>query len=193
MYLVLGISTFSYLSTKYDNNSSLLGSVLVITASPILFHFHRQVMFVNYLPFLLLGFYSLDKNKKYLLSLSIVLIALTSFFYLIPSMVVLLIYYLYSNGKKNVMKNLVIPTSLGLLSSSFLLLPTFINLISNRISSSNNSLLMLLPNVTLNSILYDSYSLGITIIVLFIMYLALFNKNKRIKYLSLSLLLEMKL
>ena len=187
MYFVIGISTFSYLSTKYDNKKSLLGTVIVITASPILFHLHRQVMFVNYLPFLLLGLYSIDKNKKGLLSLSVLLISITSFFYIIPSVVVLLIYYLYRNNSKKLVKDLGIPIIQGILGSMFLLLPTFINLISNRLSSSSLNMLILVPNITFNSILYDEYSLGNTLITLFIIYLSLFNKNKRIRNLGIVL------
>ena len=188
MYLLLGISTFAYLNTKYDERKSLLGTVIVITASPVLFHYHRQVMFVNYLPFLLLGLYSIDKEKKFLLSLSIILIALTSFFYLIPSIVVLLIYYMYRKSSEKIIERGFVPIALGLLSSSFLLMPTFMNLVINRLFSVSKSILILLPNVTLNSILYDPYSLGISILTLFIIYMGLFNKNKRIKFLSLSLL-----
>ena len=50
----------------------------VLTAG-CLFHLHRQVMFVNYLPFLLLSFLSIRKKQTKWLPLCLCLIWLNSF------------------------------------------------------------------------------------------------------------------
>ena len=58
---------------------SFIGSVLFLTAG-CLFHMHRQIMFVNYLPFLILAFLCVKKRKFRFLPLCMLLICLHSFY-----------------------------------------------------------------------------------------------------------------
>ena len=60
------------------------GSVLFMTAG-CLFHMHRQVMFVNYLPFLFLVFLCVRKKQIRWLPLCMCLICLSSFYFAISA------------------------------------------------------------------------------------------------------------
>ena len=63
---------------------SFIGSVLFLTAG-CLFHMHRQIMFVNYLPFLILAFLCVKKRKFRFLPLCMLLICLHSFYFAIAA------------------------------------------------------------------------------------------------------------
>ena len=59
---------------------AFMGSVLFMTAG-CLFHMHRQIMFVNYLPFLLAAFLCIRRKYIKLLPLFLCLICLSSFYF----------------------------------------------------------------------------------------------------------------
>ena len=84
---------------KFNENVSLLSSIVFLTASPLLFHSHRHIMFMNYMPFLILALIGVDKyfekdNSK-LLCISTVLIILMSYYYSIPAIICIVIYGVY--------------------------------------------------------------------------------------------------
>ena len=70
----MGIVCFVYcvwlspLHHKYDRNISLVTSVIFVLSESLIFQMHRHVMFVNYMPFLIMGLMGVDKlfnnNKK---------------------------------------------------------------------------------------------------------------------------------
>ena len=66
---------YYFLKSKFNNKISFIGSLLYLFACPIIFHAHRHVMFVNYMPFLILALIGVDnyfkKNKSLLLIISI--------------------------------------------------------------------------------------------------------------------------
>ena len=45
---------------NYNSNLCFLVSSLFLFASPIIFHSHRHIMFINYMPFLILGLIGID-------------------------------------------------------------------------------------------------------------------------------------
>lgn len=72
----------------------------VMTASAAcFFHAHHQIMFVNYIPFLIMAFIGIDvfleKRKSLVLILSVFMICIHSFFYAPACLVVCLLYYLH--------------------------------------------------------------------------------------------------
>ncbi len=77
-------------------------SVLFLLSGPLIFHSYNQIMFVNYMPFLLTGLLGVDryfkKNKKAvgrqggMLTTGIFLMIMTSFYFSIGGMLVLVIY-----------------------------------------------------------------------------------------------------
>lgn len=73
-------------------------------ATPILFHSHRHLMFVNYMPFLILAFLSVDRflrTKKWgRLVFCIAFIILCSFYFSVSAFVALCVYMLYAYFEK---------------------------------------------------------------------------------------------
>lgn len=56
---------YKWIRNNFNSKYSFLLTLLFMFSSPIFFHFHRQIMFVNYLPFLLLSLINIDKNNKF--------------------------------------------------------------------------------------------------------------------------------
>lgn len=195
--LVATIMLYFFIKKKTSSDIAFISGLLFLLASPILFHAHRHIMFVNYMPFLIMGLYGVDsylkENKKALLILSIILMILTSYYYSIDGILVLIIYYMYQyvlENKKGLIKNtikFIIPIILSILITCFFLLPTAYALKSGRIVSTNdvNILSLFIPNIKLNNILYSSYSLGMTSILIFTLIYFVTNKKYQDKILGI--------
>ena len=72
-------------------------------SAPFIFHMHRHIMFVNYMPFLIMALMGVDnlfnKNTKTLLIISIFLMIMTSYYYSVGGIIVIGIYFIYSYFK----------------------------------------------------------------------------------------------
>ena len=67
-------------------------------SGPLLFHSHRHIMFVNYMPFLLLGLIGVrdfSNGYKGLMVISIFLMIMTSYYYSVGGILCLTIYGVY--------------------------------------------------------------------------------------------------
>ncbi len=94
LYLASGILMYVFLkNNKFDEKISLFSALLLLSTAPLTFHFHHHIMFVWYLPFLILSLIGVDKylnkNKSLLLIISIFLIIMTNYYYSIPSIIVI--------------------------------------------------------------------------------------------------------
>ena len=181
-------------SHNYDNFTSLITSLVFILAAPFIFHMHRHIMFVNYMPFLIMSLIGVDKlikeNKKTFLIISVFLMIMTSYYYSVCGILVVGIYYLYqyfSHNLKFVCKDFFINVLkfvgiilVSVLLSSVLLLPTLNTLLLGRGDSSTNiSLLSLfVPYLKIHKIFCGTYAIGVTFIG-FIAVLYLFFTKKR--------------
>lgn len=183
----------------------LIVTFLFTCSAPLLFHSHRHVMFVNYMPFLLLGLMGIDlyfqKDKKWLYALSVFLMIMTSYYYSVGGLLVFVIYgiYVYLKNNKNIsfqqfMKDgirFLLPMFVGILMSCVLLLPTAYALFQGRVDSSGNTdlLSLFIPNFDFNYLLYSNYSLGLTAISIIALVGFIFMKKKENIFLGISLLL----
>ena len=90
---------------EFNEEVSFLSTLCFTFATPIVFHAHRHLMFINYMPFLIMGLYGVDKKQKerksWLLALSVFLMVMTSYYYSIGGILCLLIYALYIYLQKN--------------------------------------------------------------------------------------------
>lgn len=206
--IIIYVSTillYSFLRKHgYSYEVALTSSVLFLCASPLLYHSHRHIMFINYMPFLMLGFYGIDKyffeKKSWLLILSIFLIIMTSFYYIVGSSIALYIYYiyLYLKNKKFKLKNFIIscikiclPFIIGILMSMLLVLPTLYVLLNSRGDSSIAIELssLIKPNFTFKYLLYDAYGIGTIAFSLIACIYMLATKKKENIFLSIIILL----
>ena len=211
-YFLIGITIISILcsillfykflrNNKYSSYISLITSFIFMGSTSLIFHMHRHIIFVQYMPFLILAFMGVDKyfkeNKSYLLTLGIIGMILTSYYYSVGliSIVIYGIYvYLKLNRKINFKKFLIDglkfikPIIIGILSTMVLLLPTFLVIINGREPVNVKIALkdILLPSFNLNYVLYKTYGVGLISIVI-ISIINLFFKKKENIFLGLIL------
>ncbi|MCI7083414.1 MAG: YfhO family protein [Tenericutes bacterium] len=202
MILVVYISVilfYYFLRIKFKENVSLLGSIIFATASPLLFHSHRHLMFMNYMPFLILALIGVDKyfkndNKK-LLSISVLLIILCSYYYSVGAIITIVIYGVYkyiSLNKKITIKGFfkdgfrfLYPIIIGILMSSILLIPTVYVILTGRMTNIELVTLsdILIPKINVKFLLYNAYGIGLTSFSLISLLVLFMDKKRENKYL----------
>ncbi len=199
-YLWLRSEGFSYVI-------SCVSAICFLFAGPVIFHSHRQVMFVNYFPFLLLGFLSVKQyyktHQKWLLVLSVFLCVMTSYFFSVGCILALLVDAVYQyvemrqdftvRGLWREMLPLVLGIGIAVCMAAILWLPTFYVIVNGRGAGGSflSSILpVLLPDLSyaFDALLYDKYSLGLSAISLIALIAALMGKKKNAKVLSAILL-----
>lgn len=193
---------YKLISFHFENRKiRFITTFIFMTAAPLILHSHRHIMFMNYIPFLLMGLFGVQKyvneNKKILLIISAVLIILTSYFFSIPALLVLFLYsiYLYLQKNKNINKKELITFILkealvfiiSVLITAFFLLPTFKAILNSRFETASESGILsnLIPELSFGNLLYSSYSLGLTAILILAISSAIITKRKELKFLAI--------
>ena len=203
--LILSACIFYYwIRKKYDYKISLIISLAFAASSPLLFHSHRHIMFISYMPFLLLCFNEIDNNFKqkkpiinYKLILFLFLVIMSNYFFAVSALFSVGIYELYKivnkykiKNKKEIRKELllfIISCSIALLMASVLLIPTLFVLLNGRAKSNVDIsiLSLILPTINIEKIFYSPYSAGISF---FVFLAALYNiKSKEYRIISIFL------
>ena len=172
-YIISGILFYFFLKKDFSKKTSFITSFLFIFSSSLLFHTHRHIMFVNYMPFLIMALIGVNKyfkeNKSFLLVLSIFLMILTSYYYSVCGLITLCLYAICFLKENKILKSIVnflirIFLAIGL--SSFFLLPVIYVVLNGRGSGGINlNVASLIPHITLTNIFYSPYSIGVTAIV----------------------------
>lgn len=203
LYVFLGCISYYFFKTKFSKTVSFIGSLLLLLAAPILFHFHRHFMFVNYLPFLILGLIGTDqffKGKgRFLVFVSVFFMITMSYYYSICGIAVLCIYALmryFEIHKKTTFQELVktglsylVPIIVGVLVCSILLVPTFYVLLTGRGGGKEIDFLsLLLPKLNLDAFLYGNYAIGLTVFSLLAVLYHAFCKEREKRWIGLFLL-----
>lgn len=173
---------------KFKN--PLFLTLLFMLSGPIVFQFHRHFMFVNYMLFLILAFINIDKKKYLRLIIDLFFIIMISFYYSIPSILCIIIYYVYVNFEKFDFKKFLKFIGyifISILMSGILLIPTFCSIISTRSGGLFIDFSLLIPNINLDNILYGGYSVGLTSICFISFIYLLFSKKKNNLFLFISL------
>jgi len=168
---------------NFNQEVAFISSLVFLLATPIVFHSHRHIMFINYMPFLIMGLFGIDKkmkeNKSWLLILSVFLMVMTSYYYSIGGILCLLVYalYLYLQKTKKVTAKtffktlfyIVGPILIGILMSSIITIPTLLAMLNNRLDSNVNISFwdLFLPAAdNFKNVLYYSYGVGLSTIVI---------------------------
>ena len=179
LYVLSNLLFYKFIKDKFDN--SLFLTLLFMLAGPLLFQFHRHFMFVNYMPFLILTLINIDNKKYSRLIIDIFLIIMTSFYYSVPSILVILIYFIYVNFNEFSVKKLlrfICYIFISILMSSILLIPVIYSILSTRSGVNSFDISLLIPNINLDNILYGGYSVGLTSICFVSFAYLLFSKKK---------------
>lgn len=148
-------------------------AVLFLLAGPMIYQSCHQIMFVQYMPFLLMTFLGVDryweKGKPGLYTLGVFLMILTSFYFSIAGMAAIFLYgwYGYPKGiRKRKLFGFPVPMIVAVLSAGVLLIPTAYAILQRSGSSQSQNLKeLLMPNLQLDSSLYGTYSVGLTVIL----------------------------
>lgn len=185
---------------NYNFKTCFLVAFLFLCSAPLTFHAHRHVMFINYLPFLIMAMYGIDKyfskNKIWLLTISLALIIFTNYYFSVSSLIFLFIFTIYKYLKINqsikgfISNNikLILSFVISIMMGAIIIIPTLYALLNGRIegNSSVSFISLITPNMYL---LYQPYSMGLTLISLIsLLYLAV-KGDKGNKFLSIIVLL----
>lgn len=179
LHIATGLLLYKFLTTNnFSEKTSLFLSLALLSIAPLTYHFHYQIMFVWYLPFLLLSLIGVDKylneNKSFLLIISIFLLILTNYYFAVTSLITIAIYGIYKilknvSSKKDFFSKLLkamIRVGVAIMLAAFLLIPTAkVILGGTRVEIAAPTITELLTFNIKNS-LYHSYNAGITIIFL---------------------------
>lgn len=193
--IVSGILFYRFMESHgNDRKMCLLTSVIFILGTPFIFHMHRHTMFVNYMPFLLMGFFGVDKylkdKKKTLLIISVFLMIMTSYYYSVVGIIVLCIYYVHeylyyhkTAPFKDTMIDVIkfgLTLLVGVMLAGILLVPTMYTIFMGRNEGGEVYKLskLLIPDMHFYDAFNGTYSIGLSVTG-FITLLYLFFTKKR--------------
>lgn len=167
--------------------ASFFGSVLFLCAA-CFFHTHRQVMFINYMPFFLSSLLMLQRGRAGLAAVFQAVAYCNSFYYSIAMLAAVGWYSYRREGKKFWRGYLVTAAgSVGL--AAILLVPSFLVILEHKRETAGAlSVPLLLPK--LNFLLYSSYGMGLTLLVLYLLLAGLRKKEYRVDSLFYLLLIS---
>jgi len=171
---------------------SFWGALLFATSTAF-YQAHHQIMFVNYMPFLLLALLGVDrvleKKKRGMLCVSLFFIYLHSFYYSIACLFVVGVYALHRMFAKKefAFGRLFLAVFLSVGMAMVLLLPTGLDILSTSKDGGSFAAEQIpAVSMSLESLLYSPYGCGMTLLVLYCLLLSLKRKGSR--FLSVVLL-----
>lgn len=181
---------FFWLKRKgIDMRFTVMGAVMMASAT-CFFHAHRQIMFVNYMPFLIMALIGIDvlieKRKSLLLIVSSFLICLHSFFYAPTCLIVCVMYYFSClwnseiSDKFSVTVKAILSLAVSVGMAVILLLPTAMDILSTEKDGgvfAKEAVKAI--NLSFDGLLYSSYGCGLTLISLYGLILAVKNGRRR--------------
>lgn len=162
-----------------------------------LFQAHRQIMFVNYLPFLILAFMAIDNLlekephavRRFVphngIVLSLFMILLHSFYFFPACFVACTVYFMFQSGQKErggtaIWIKYLISAAAAVCLAMLLLLPTGLAILENGKDVRGTALIeLILVNPSLHSLLYSPYGCGLTVICLYALFLSMRRKKTR--------------
>ncbi|HML37403.1 MAG TPA: YfhO family protein [Bacillota bacterium] len=197
---------YRWLKTKgFSDYISVSVSMIFLLASPMLYQTYKQIVFINYMPFLCMALIGVDRyfsaKKKALLSASVFLMIMSSFYFSVSGLSVICLYwlslYLEENEKPRVRDLLmdgvkfIVPVLTGVLMAGILLLPTFASLLeSHRDGQMTVSLsAMLIPQFKLLRYAASPYGIGLSSFAVTALIASLFYKKRNERILAIGILL----
>lgn len=170
-----------------------------------LFHAHRQIMFVNYLPFVILALIAIDQQAEAMknnfpqkprtnagIIFSYLMILFHSFYFFPACFASCTLYYWYSTKDlhttyskmpKHFIKlwsGYILSTAAAVCLSMAVLLPTGLAILENKKDVASTPLYKILTvNPTMDSLLYSIYGCGLTLICLYAVLLSIRRRSTR--------------
>lgn len=178
-YLVSVLLLYQWLKEEIGQEGfALLGSVLFLTAN-CFFQTHRQVMFVNYMPFLLLALLFIKKRRFKWIGLLLALMLANSFFYVMPILIAVG-WYWYRQEGKTFLKSYFFCVAAGIGLTAGLLLPSFLVILEHHRTSAD----VMAVNAGvwqphLEYLLYSPYGMGLSMVCFYMLILGLGEQKYR--------------
>ncbi len=203
---VLGSGWLSYLFFKrhFNKKTALLLAVMFLCSGGLMFHSHRHIMFMNYIPFLLWMLILSGKKDSPLRLVSMAVctycVMCCSFYFSVGSFAAVGAYMLYLELEKDgrftivsafrALWKKIAAAALGCFCSAYLWVPVLSALLSGRAETDLEMSMtnILVPNVDLNMMLYTGYSVGMTSVVMFASLYLLPYGRRQDRFLSAILL-----
>lgn len=194
-----GLLCYTWLKNgHFRQEDSFFGALLLILSGPTVYHTSMQIMFVSYMPFLLLTLMGYDRyvsrGKYGLLTAGTFLMVLTSFYFAVGGVAALLVYGLCGWKKEWASSPLVLirslwrqfyPAFFGGLLSFFYLVPMCLAMLGGRSEENSYSLTdLLLPEGNPLKLLYSPYGMGLTAMAAVVLCVSLFYRRCREKYMA---------
>lgn len=174
-------------------------AALFLLSGPMVFHSYHQIMFVSYMPFLLMGLMGVDRHFEKradpmdsMLTVSIFLMIMSSFYFSIGGMLVLVLYGFHRRltvcGEEGV--KITVPMFLtegilfalhfitAIMMSGILLVPTAFALMGREGGKEAFRLgELFLPEVSMSRFVYSPYGIGMTTLALTVLIALMFGKK----------------
>lgn len=182
-------------NNRFKTNICFVSTLLFVLTQAFIFQFHRHIMFVNYMPFLIMCLIGVDKlvtkNNKSFFVISLFLTIMTSYYYSVSGILVIGCYfifrYLIENkkfNKKDFIKSLIKIILLGLLAitmSCVLLLPTIHTILISRADSTSTTKLidLFIPYLRIHKIFCGTYAIGYSMLGYVGLLYMFFKKEKK--------------
>lgn len=182
--LASGLLCYCFLiQNRMEPFMAFIGSTFLMTAG-CFFQAHRQVMFVNYMPYELLALLLLpklvEKGKYTLFTVMLTLVIYNSFYYSITVLVLMTwrMYELTRDRKKWFVYLRSAAIAVGM--AGVLLLPTALVLLEHRRQGAGTAIAELFrPDFSLKGLLYDPYGIGLTLFALYALLVGLAIRRLR--------------
>lgn len=171
-------------------------AVMFLLAGPMIFHSYNHVMFVNYVPFLCMGLWGIDryfeKKKGVLFTVSTFLMIMTSFYFSICGILVLVLYGLHRyfhveslRGTRVTIRGFLkdgicfgMHLLVAVMMSGVLLVPAALALSGRGGARGGTDLAELLcPGMEIWRFVYSGYGIGLTTLVITVLISGLFYKK----------------
>ena len=196
---------YRWLKRRYSTQICIIGALIFELAPAITFHSHRHIMFISYMPFMILALFGVErffkKKRPALLVISVFMMIMSSYYFSVSAILWLTLYaiaYRIDTDKGEgalafIKDGIKYATAIitGCMMSGILLVPTLFVLLNGRQESNGNVQLiqMLLPNFNRSIMFYDHYSLGMTAIFMVAVIFNIMYKDKGKKFLAICMAL----
>ena len=211
---VLGMCISIFLFYRWVNRKFGAATAFVLTvmfefSSGYSLHSHRHIMFVSYMPFLILAFGAIEDyfqgRRKFSLVIYTFLCIMCCYFFGVAALAAIVVYGVYEylrTTEKVTFKDFFKKGShfagriiTAVLMAGILLVPTLNCMLSGRDAGNTKiDLSGLIPKANIGFFCYDSYGMGLTIVALIAILNAVISKNKKhTRFLGITMLVLMSL
>lgn len=198
LLILTHLTCYFFLKRHLKRNDLCFLLSLFVLLSSIFFQFHKQVMFVNYMPFLFLMLRSIDHYFINHHFTGIIIwgscIVLHSYFYCIACFIVCFIYFVmqcanHKEYKKPLFHLLIAYVGIVLLTAIYTIPTLYVIVDGSKSVSSTHLLDLLMPTFSLKGLLYNNYGCGFTYLIWILIVCGLYKKKTRL--LSLIIIISM--